>query len=49
MSAIRATKTIIIITPVKLIRVKLTSTLLTKTLKPKLTSKDLIRATLTLK
>jgi hypothetical protein len=49
MSAIQATKTIAITTPVKLVRAKLTSTLLTKTLKPKLISKDLIRATLTLK
>jgi len=49
MPAIRATKTIIIITPVKLMRAKLTSTFLTKTVKPKLISKDLIRATLTLK
>jgi hypothetical protein len=49
MSAIRATKTIIIITPVKLMRAKLMSTLLIKTLKLKLTSKDSTRATLTLK
>jgi len=49
MPAIRATKTIAITTPVKLVRAKLTSTLLTKTVKPKLTSKDSTRATLTLK
>jgi hypothetical protein len=49
MSAIRATKTITITTPVKLVKAKLTSTLLTKILKPKLTSKDSTRATLILK